>query len=274
MNQAHIPGFPNRIPNIDWQAFLPKFQDKRGNDASVHLIRIHIHVYRLKIDVPEDYLMKMFMVTLEEEAMLWYEGLPPAGLYSLKDFYSTFCKKYKKDYPSLELIENFCGNFESLILHLGIDMVGEELMDYEIKEALLDFDSQLSCSSEESVPEPCAQEEYVQEVVSLDISEEQGCIEDHLAEEQEAAPFFLTNSWEEFSPPPRYDTSDDDSFEQPILDTSLGGDPIYDDYTSYSESNVDIDDILSTFEWEVSHPNVSCLENTHLIIDMFNKEHK
>ena len=95
MNRAHIPGFPNRIPNIDWQAYLPKFQDKRGNDASVHLIRFHIHVYRLKIDVPEDYLMKMFMVTLEEEARLWYEGMPPIGLYSLKDFYLAFCKNIK-----------------------------------------------------------------------------------------------------------------------------------------------------------------------------------
>ena len=40
------------------------------------------------------------------------------------------------DYPSLELIENFCGNFESLILHLGIDMDDEDLMDHEIKEAI------------------------------------------------------------------------------------------------------------------------------------------
>ena len=58
------------------------------------------------------------------------------------------------------------------------------------------------------------------------------------------------------------------------MGTSLGSDPNYDDYTSYSESNEDIDDILSTFEWEVSHQNVSCVEDTHLIIDMLNKEHK
>ena len=87
-------------------------------------------------------------------------------------------------------------------------------------------------------------------------------------------PFFLADSCADFSHPPRYDTSDDDSFEQPILDTSLGSDPIYNDYASYSESNEDIDDILSTFEWEVSHQNVAGLENTHLIIDMFNKEYK
>ena len=58
------------------------------------------------------------------------------------------------------------------------------------------------------------------------------------------------------------------------MDTSLGGDPIYDDYASYSERNEDIDDILSTFEWEVSHQNVAYVEDTHLIMDMLNKEHK
>ena len=78
----------------------------------------------------------------------------------------------------------------------------------------------------------------------------------------------------EFSHPPRYDESDDDSFEPPILDSSLGSDPIYDDSSYYSESNEYIDDILSTSEWEVSHQKVSCLGNTHQITDMMNKEHK
>ena len=80
------------------------------------------------------------------------------------------------------------------MLYLGMDMDGEELMDCEIKKALVEFDSQSGYSSEESVPEPCVQEEHVQEVVSLDILEEQGCIEDHLAEEQEVVPFLLTDN--------------------------------------------------------------------------------
>jgi len=58
------------------------------------------------------------------------------------------------------------------------------------------------------------------------------------------------------------------------LDTSLRSDPIYNDSASYSKINEDIDDILSTSEWEVTDRNVACLENTHLIIDMFNKEYK
>ena len=56
--------------------------------------------------------------------------------------------------------------------------------------------------------------------------------------------------------------------------TSSGSDPIYDDYALHSESNEEVDDVLSTSEWEVSYQNVAFLENTHLILDMINKEHK
>ena len=93
MNRTHIPSFPNTILNIDWQAYLPRFQDKKGDDASFHLIRFHMHVHRLRIDFPEYCLMEMFMMTLEEEARFWYEGLPPISIYSLKDFLLFFCKK-------------------------------------------------------------------------------------------------------------------------------------------------------------------------------------
>ena len=74
--------------------------------------------------------------------------------------------------------------------------------------------------------------------------------------------------------PPRHDEYDDEFLEKPILDTSLGSDPIYDDYASQSESNEEVDDFLSTSEWEVGCQNVTFLENTHLILDMINKEHK
>lgn len=73
MNQAHIPSFPNQLPSIDWQAYLPKFQDKKGDDAIVHFIRFHLHLCRLRVEFPEDCLMKMFMATLEEKVRLWHE---------------------------------------------------------------------------------------------------------------------------------------------------------------------------------------------------------
>ena len=89
MNRSHILGFPNRIPHVDWHTGLPKFQDKKGegDDAAIHLISFHLHIHRLRIDFPEDCLMKMFMATLEENAIFWYETRPPASISSIKDFY-------------------------------------------------------------------------------------------------------------------------------------------------------------------------------------------
>ena len=106
MNRSHILGFPNQIPRIGWQAYLPKFQDERGDDATIHLIRFHLHICRLRVEFPKDCLMKMFTETLEEKGRLWYEGLPHASIYSLKDFYSVFSKNYKENYPSIVLVEN------------------------------------------------------------------------------------------------------------------------------------------------------------------------
>jgi hypothetical protein len=44
MNFSHILGFPNHIPHINWQKYFPKFEDGKGNDVSLHLIRFHMHM--------------------------------------------------------------------------------------------------------------------------------------------------------------------------------------------------------------------------------------
>ena len=45
MNRAHIPSFPNRIPNIDWQAYLLRLKDQKGDDVALHVVRFHKHIY-------------------------------------------------------------------------------------------------------------------------------------------------------------------------------------------------------------------------------------
>ena len=84
MNRAHIPGFPNQIPNIDWKTYLPRFKYQKGDDAALHLFRFHKHIHKLGVELHEDYLMKIFMSSLEENARSWYGGLPPRSLSSLK----------------------------------------------------------------------------------------------------------------------------------------------------------------------------------------------
>ena len=54
MNRSHIPGFPNQIPDIDWKAYLPRFKDQKGDDAALHLVRFHKHIYKLGVELHED----------------------------------------------------------------------------------------------------------------------------------------------------------------------------------------------------------------------------
>ena len=140
MNCAHILGFLNRIPCIDWQTCLPKFKDEEGDVVAVHLIKIHMHIYKLGVEFKEDYLMKMFKASLEGKEISWYEILPVASLYSLEYFHSAFYENYKESYPSLSLFEN-CSqvNFENFMQHMEDDYGVEELMDEEIKEFLEDY---------------------------------------------------------------------------------------------------------------------------------------
>jgi len=68
MSRDHIPGFPNNITKVVWQMNLPTFKDDDRNDAALHLVIFHIHIHKLKVDFLEDWLMKIFMATLEGEA--------------------------------------------------------------------------------------------------------------------------------------------------------------------------------------------------------------
>ena len=95
MSRDHILGFPNKMPKVEWQRNLPMFKNVKGNDVALHLVRFHMHVRRLKIAFPKDFLMKIFMATLENEARSWYESLPPASIYCLKYIHTTFFERYK-----------------------------------------------------------------------------------------------------------------------------------------------------------------------------------
>ena len=118
MNRAHILGFPDHLPHIDWQTYLPKFRDEEGDDVVLDLLKFHMHIHRLKIEFPKDCLVNMFMATLEGKARSWYEKLLPGSLYSLKYFHSVFFEKYKDSYPYLLLVEDSCKYVESFNWHM------------------------------------------------------------------------------------------------------------------------------------------------------------
>ena len=61
MNHAHIPSFPNRIPKVDWKTCLPNFKDQKNDDVALHLVRFHMHIYKLGGKLHEYCLMKIFV---------------------------------------------------------------------------------------------------------------------------------------------------------------------------------------------------------------------
>jgi hypothetical protein len=159
MNRSHIPGFSNCIPHINWQKYLPKIEDGKGNDVALHLIRFHMHICKLGVEFHEDCLMKMFMATLEGRARLWYEGLKPGNLYSLKDFHITFFKHYGESKLSSLVFEDCCEFCEHFIKYLENLFGNEECMNDEIIEALYEY------SSQQQIVAPLVEGEVDQEIV-------------------------------------------------------------------------------------------------------------
>ena len=136
MSRDHIPGFPNKMPKVYWQRNFSMFKNVKGNDVALHLVRFHMHVLRLKIDFPEDYLMKIFMATLEDEARSWYESLPLACIYCLKEFHTIFFERYKESCPSLILVHNYYKHVDSFTKNLEKVYGDDEFMDDDIMEVL------------------------------------------------------------------------------------------------------------------------------------------
>ena len=132
MNRAHIHRFPNLIPKIDWLTYLPRFKDQNNDDASIHLFRFHKHIHKLGVELHEDSLMKMFMVSLEGNARSWYEGFAAQILSSLKAFHTVFNERFKYQYPSLLLIQDCCMHDKEFIENLKDIYGDDQYMDAEI----------------------------------------------------------------------------------------------------------------------------------------------
>jgi hypothetical protein len=94
------------------------------------------------VEFHEYCLMKFFMANLEGKARLWYEGLKPGSLYSLKDFHITFFKYYGESNPSFLVFEYCCEFCEHFIKYLENVFGGEECMNDEIIEVLYEYSSQ------------------------------------------------------------------------------------------------------------------------------------
>jgi hypothetical protein len=116
------------MPCIDWKTYFPRFKDEKGDNASLHLVKFHMHVHKLWVQFHEYCLMKMSMATLERKEKQWYENLLFACLYSLQDFHIVFFENYKGSYPSLLLVQDYCPYFVSFIQNFENAYEDDEFM--------------------------------------------------------------------------------------------------------------------------------------------------
>ena len=47
MNQSHIPGFPNPMPNVEWLNDLPILKHEKKDNFSLHLVIFHMHIHNI-----------------------------------------------------------------------------------------------------------------------------------------------------------------------------------------------------------------------------------
>jgi hypothetical protein len=122
------------MPKVNWQRYFPVFKDEKGDDVALHLIKFDMHACKLKVQCHEDYLMNMFMASLEGKARSWCEQLPDASLYYLRDFHMVLFEHFKESCPLSLLVENFCEYFENCIQNLEHVYEDGVFMDDEIIE--------------------------------------------------------------------------------------------------------------------------------------------
>ena len=49
MNISAIPIYPNKIPLVDWQTYLARFNDEKCDDAAIHLFIFHKHIHKMGV---------------------------------------------------------------------------------------------------------------------------------------------------------------------------------------------------------------------------------
>lgn len=184
LSRDHIPGFPNKIPKVDWSRNLPTFNDDGKKDAALHLVRFHMHIRKLKVNFPEDFLMKIFLATLEGKAQSWYESLPPACIYCLKDFHAMFIERYKDSYPSLNLVQDCCKHAYSFIENLEKFYEDDNFMDEEIMEALYENPFQ----QHTKILEDTCQDQQVEDGHMAEIDEREELVSDLPTEDSSMQP--------------------------------------------------------------------------------------
>ena len=111
-NFSVVLEFPNNVPTMDeWGDFLPRIRGDDHDHPAQHLIEFHQYMNQLGIH-HEDVLLKMFMYSLEGNAIQWYRSLPISSISSIKYFHDVFYVYCKRIYSADLLLKDCCEQFK------------------------------------------------------------------------------------------------------------------------------------------------------------------
>jgi hypothetical protein len=108
---SDIAGFPHPVPTIiEWDDYLLRFRGSKNDHPGEHLFNFHKCMLEHGF-VHEDVLIKLFKLSLEENAREWCQSLPNLSIHSLKDFHVAFNSYYEKFYSADLIFDNCCEEF-------------------------------------------------------------------------------------------------------------------------------------------------------------------
>jgi hypothetical protein len=132
LDMSIIPGCPRRIP-LRYVKWLPKFTSSDEENDKDHMHEFYSFFQLQPINDDVEYLaMKLFSVSLHDNARRWYDGLPDASITSMDQLEEVFLKIWNiKEDPIVflnklnyikkaenETVREFHDRFDKLIQHI------------------------------------------------------------------------------------------------------------------------------------------------------------
>jgi hypothetical protein len=134
-NFSSIPGYPHPVSVInEWDDYLLRFRGSKHDHHSEHLLKLHVCMLEHGF-FHEDVWIKMFCVSLEEDALGWCLYLPTASIHSLKDFNDALNSYYGNIYPDHLIFYDCCKRFSLHFLQMidcsSCDDFGKDIIERE-----------------------------------------------------------------------------------------------------------------------------------------------
>jgi hypothetical protein len=88
-----LPQPMNSLPTRDYLKYMPKFTGEEDITIEEHLVSFYSYVDNLNIE-NEDVWMRVFVQSLDGEAMKWFRGLTPGSIVGIEALDDVFLRKW------------------------------------------------------------------------------------------------------------------------------------------------------------------------------------